>query len=302
MMPALLAAASLIAGCATTPSSRESLVQYDPNKPQILLAGATVANAKSLAMGAAATNGWTIKDSSDDRLVLQRPAKRIPDPTRTDPPAPGALPPVIEVETGFFERPGGVDVVLGADLITNRGTKEERRQDFTERYRDDLMRSLDSLQAAWATAGPEIVSGMPPLSSAENIGPPPTAEEAQEIAQNEGRQHFGPAEWKRPPAPSPAQAQPTAATPAPSGLTAPVGPVPVQEHGEPSAMLALPQAPVGVWSYYAEEYAKSRGCVLTPDGARLVEKRPDYEVHRVHCQSGQDMVVRCNAGSCEETH
>jgi hypothetical protein len=64
-------------------------------------------------------------------------------------------------------------------------------------------------------------------------------------------------------------------------------------------MMALNQpAPTGVWAYYAEHYARVRGCTIAGEGAVLVEKQPDYEMHRVYCEGGQTFLVRCNAGVC----
>ncbi len=302
----LYAVAMLVAGCATTPSTTAPLVRYDPDKPQIRLAGANVEYAKSVAMGSAVTKGWTIVDSSGNRLVLQRPLTGAPDPTSAVTQAPGSLPPVVEVESGFFERPGGVDVVLSAEVITNRGTKDEKRQDFTETYRDDLMRSLASLQAAWAATGARVAAATPPLQSAQDLGAPPTAEETQEIARTEGSGQWGPTKWTS--APSPA-AQPTppsagAATVAEES-NAPItsSPAQVEERGQADSMLVL-STPVdtGVWAYYAEHYAKAHGCILTGAGATLVRKQPEYEVHSVGCKSGQTLLLRCNAGTCEEMH
>ena len=63
--------------------------------------------------------------------------------------------------------------------------------------------------------------------------------------------------------------------------------------------MALNQpAPPGVWAYYAEHYARVRGCAVAGEGAVLVEKQPEYEMHRVYCEGGQTFLVRCNAGVC----
>jgi starvation-inducible outer membrane lipoprotein len=293
-------AALAVSGCATAPSATGPAVQYDPNKPQTRLVGANVEHAKSVAMGAAVTKGWKITQSSDYQLVLQRPLKPGAAPTIAGAQAPGSAPPVVQVETDFFQRPGGVDVVLGADLITNEGTKDESRQDFTETYRDDLMRSLASLQQAWAATSARVASATPPVQSPADLGAPPTAEESQEIAQTEGAGRWGPTEWSN--APTPAAEPPTS----PENTAEPVysdapAPAPVDDRSGADNMLVLndPAGP-GVWAYYAEHFAKARGCVLAGEGATLVEKQPEYEVHRVSCKSGQEFLLRCNAGTCEE--
>jgi hypothetical protein len=65
-------------------------------------------------------------------------------------------------------------------------------------------------------------------------------------------------------------------------------------------MLTLSTAPsgTGVWAYYAEHYARVRGCRLAGEGAVLMRKTPEHEEHRVYCEGGQTFLVRCNAGIC----
>jgi hypothetical protein len=55
---------------------------------------------------------------------------------------------------------------------------------------------------------------------------------------------------------------------------------------------------VGTWAYYAEDYAQSRGCVLTDAGARLESAGSDWERHRVPCQDGRLLHVYCRFGDC----
>jgi hypothetical protein len=61
---------------------------------------------------------------------------------------------------------------------------------------------------------------------------------------------------------------------------------------------AEPLGPVGTWAYYAEDYAQSRGCVLTDSGARLESAGSDWERHRVPCQDGRLLHVYCHLGDC----
>jgi hypothetical protein len=64
-------------------------------------------------------------------------------------------------------------------------------------------------------------------------------------------------------------------------------------------MLALNrQTEPGVWAYYAEHYAKIRGCELSENGVVLEEKLPEFELHRVHCENQKTFLVKCNAGTC----
>jgi hypothetical protein len=55
---------------------------------------------------------------------------------------------------------------------------------------------------------------------------------------------------------------------------------------------------IGTWAYYAERYAESRGCELTPAGALLEASGPDWEQHRVGCRDGRSMRVLCRHGDC----
>jgi hypothetical protein len=92
--------------------------------------------------------------------------------------------------------------------------------------------------------------------------------------------------------PAPVEDRYAAATPPPvSTSAAPASPA--------DSMLVLNrQAEPGVWAYYAEHYAKIRGCELSDDGAVLEQRQPEYEVHRVYCEGGQTFLVKCNAGAC----
>lgn len=55
---------------------------------------------------------------------------------------------------------------------------------------------------------------------------------------------------------------------------------------------------VGVWAYYAEQFARDHGCVLSDRGAVLESSGAETERHRVHCDSGQAISVTCNSTSC----
>jgi hypothetical protein len=107
----------------------------------------------------------------------------------------------------------------------------------------------------------------------------------------------------------------TAATAAPVAATVDSGAAPVEERyagatpapvsggagatGPANDMLALNRTgEPGVWAYYAEHYAKIRGCEIAGEGAVLEDKKPEFELHRVYCESGQSFLVKCNAGTC----
>ena len=55
---------------------------------------------------------------------------------------------------------------------------------------------------------------------------------------------------------------------------------------------------VGTWAYYAEQYARTRGCVLADSGARLESAGAEWERHRVPCQDGSWVGVYCRFGDC----
>lgn len=64
-------------------------------------------------------------------------------------------------------------------------------------------------------------------------------------------------------------------------------------------MLTLNQAgSAGTWAYYAEQYARLRGCDVTDQGAILVESRSDSEIHKVPCYSADSFLVKCQNGVC----
>lgn len=58
------------------------------------------------------------------------------------------------------------------------------------------------------------------------------------------------------------------------------------------------RGPIGVWAYYAERYAESRACELTPTGAVLEASGADWERHRVDCLDGRSLRIHCHHGDC----
>ena len=64
-------------------------------------------------------------------------------------------------------------------------------------------------------------------------------------------------------------------------------------------MLTLsPPGRTGVWAYYAEQYARLRGCEIDETGAQLIENRADGEVHKVSCVGSASYLLRCQNGVC----
>lgn len=283
----LIALAALLAlsGCVTL-QSKPDVEPADPRQqiaglPQIRLAGAHLAEVKSIAMGAAHSKGWTLLTEEADRIVLERPM---------DPAAPQAVAlgindgsaPVIEVTTYFVEDPGGVFVALAAKahVMTGEASGEQgaRAFDYTDLYRSDLMRSLKALRETWAANRERVTTALAsrrsraqsPAVASSTSGQPP-----QETAQD---------------APSSA----TSATSPESNLSVAEG----ATLGD--NLVQLPEPPeVGVWAYYAEHYATTRGCTLSGQGAVLVERLPDHgEIHEVKCQNRQAFRLRCQNGIC----
>ena len=64
-------------------------------------------------------------------------------------------------------------------------------------------------------------------------------------------------------------------------------------------MLSLSQASgTGTWAYYAEQYARLRGCNVTDAGSVLVESRADGEIHKVACVGADSLLLKCQNGTC----
>jgi hypothetical protein len=165
----------LLSGCAGNQMVSDS---FDAtNRPQLLLPGANRAEVKGLAMGSARAKGWTIVQSSDDRLVMQRPLNPSSPSALALESAKSSVPPVIEVTSAFMEQSGGVNVALGATLITQSpGEKSPKRTDYTENYRDALMQSLGSLRTNWTANRQRVANAMPTLSPKSESAPVAAAE------------------------------------------------------------------------------------------------------------------------------
>jgi hypothetical protein len=87
-----------------------------------------------------------------------------------------------------------------------------------------------------------------------------------------------------------------------AGATSAVGPR-RSEPPEPVAtennMLALGQSSgAGAWAYYAEQYARLRGCQVSEQGSTLIESRSDGEVHKVSCIGSDSFLLKCQNGVC----
>lgn len=68
-----------------------------------------------------------------------------------------------------------------------------------------------------------------------------------------------------------------------------------------NTMLKLNQAGgTGTWAYYAEQYARLRGCNVATGGSQLIESRADGEIHKVSCVGSASYLLKCESGVCRE--
>lgn len=51
-------------------------------------------------------------------------------------------------------------------------------------------------------------------------------------------------------------------------------------------------------AYYAEQYARLRGCNVGSEGAILIDSRSDGEIHKVPCNGTDSILVQCRGGDC----
>jgi len=328
-----------LGGCATQPSTTGTVSIGNISKlPQTTLSGADLDDARSIAMGTARSKGWDIKNVEGNQVLLERPVA-------TNSPQAGALrtqsslaPPQLQVETNLAKRSDGTVVALRAFVVTNPGTKEEKRIDYTNDYQNDLLSSLNSLQASWA-AGRSKVTSVVPIPNKEEIA-----------EQNQPQNQFSPAPPSAEslaaapssapmpvPTPTPTTAaQPVAArtAPVPEAAAAPapvVSPAPAPASDTSSAVVSrglaapgaaaapstLPQLGTsqiadrndmlvlnntggkGLWSYYAEDYARLRGCDIGDRGATLLRQTATFELLEVQCVGRDNMLLKCQGGVCE---
>ncbi|ESQ17184.1 MAG TPA: hypothetical protein DDY14_11060 [Chromatiaceae bacterium] len=55
----------------------------------------------------------------------------------------------------------------------------------------------------------------------------------------------------------------------------------------------------GLWAYYAEDFARLRGCAIGERGALLMQETTAFELHEVECIGGPNLLVKCQGGVCE---
>jgi len=365
-------------GCASRPSTPGADLQPGTwevgNRPQMMFPGATQSELKALAMGAARSRAWTITESTEDRLVVQRPLDSGSPVAREIAPAgvvPGTL---VEVTSYFVKERGGVNVALDAAVVSQAPGGTPTRTDYTETFRPSLTESLRSLNTSWSQNRGRLARAAPPLGAGSasndrdggggdelvstNTGALPDADDRKPAAwtneaaaaiiarpdQPQTNQvataprmaapaRLPPAPPAAPPAPVSSQAdrssvRPVTASPEPRrppGGPAPVvdaspsirsipstattqpmtlpDPIPqttpVETISSDENMMALyPAAGTVSWAYYAEQYARLRGCNVSSSGSILIDSRSDGEIHKVPCDGADSILVQCYNGEC----
>ncbi|WP_296811817.1 hypothetical protein [Thiocapsa sp.] len=361
---------ALQVGCAGDPGSRA----YDPqpgsfvigNRPQMEFLGANRADVQALAMGSARSRAWVITESTDGRLVVQRPLDPSSSLARALGPDAAATGGLVEVTSHFLEDRNGVKVALDSALVSTTPAGQPTRIDTTETFRPSLEESLRSLHTTWSRNRSRIARAAPPVGDAwtENedqvasgsvdtagaepadTGTPPpltawsgeTASDAAAASSASGRAPdaatpawsateqtspaapttsvaaapSAPVPEPRRPAGSPApivdtrpalpRTQSGAATQPmslPEPLSAPLPEPPVERIPDSENMMALSPSSEGVsWAYYAEQYARLRGCNVEPRGSILIDSRSDGEIHKVPCVDADSVLVQCQNGEC----
>ena len=310
----------LLTGCASQPGP----VHLDAdNRPQVRLPDGEIDLARALAMGMARSNGWDIVAAEPRRLLLER---RLP----PDSPQAAALSAGagsddaarIQVQADLSQAGSDVLVALSAFAVAGAGTEEERRIDYTDDYQDALLLSLDRLSGAWIQNRGKIASQipLPPQGevalAAETEGPASGAERwAEETAVAIDGSDAAPdsaqeAEAAAPPggdraasapgsgaAGGPAAAAGDSGAPMPQPIAPSEPPLTVAQN----EMLVLDAgARKGLWAYYAEDEARSRGCELGERGAVLLQQADTFELHEVECRGGPNMLLRCQGGVCSD--
>jgi hypothetical protein len=380
-LPLVLLFAFALGGCASLGGSvpgEEKVYIGDISKlPQVVLPGARMQDARAVAMAAARTKGWEITTADANRLLLERPLP--PDLPQAQALGSALAPPRMQVETGIVERGDGAIVALQAFVLTNPGTPDEKRIEYTSEYENQLLISLSSLSSAWIAARDKVRADVPVLAEFEgeadtetsaggNLGDVATtvtadgvdatggsataqaadATAAADVASEASEPWRAPSRATVPATTTPATTIQAAATPAPrparptpqrtaavttaqtnttagaptaaSGVVAPTieaprspttaaeaaaspppaAPITPAGSAGDNSMLVLNQGTrKGLWAYYAEDFARLRGCALGERGATLIQETGGFEVHEVQCVGSNNLLVKCRGGVCE---
>ncbi len=134
----LLLALSLTASSATRAASTD---------PNVLIAHSALPRVKALALDTALARGWTLIESTADRIVFETPLEQ---PASAGPP--GAEPPEttqLRIRTDFEQLSSGTRVSIQAEERWWSGSAHEWRTDVTHLYRANLQDALRSLEQRW---------------------------------------------------------------------------------------------------------------------------------------------------------
>ncbi len=257
------------------------------DRPTTFLEGASVPRAKGLALDAALIKGWRVAETERTYVIfettLEEPASRGP---------PNAVVPdrtLLRIRADFVSTPAGVNTYLYAEEVWYAGSSKEWSTNVTHNYWANLTNALASLQTQWAKTAktrplkpPANATSAREAPSDRALDTPTTAADADQAA-----------------APSMGTSQPKVRTapisPSPALPAAPT--MPTQQPGQPRRP-AIVDIEVGTWAYHAEEFAVARGCSLDEIGAELVSGDSSSELHRVHCENGSSVLVRCDRERC----
>ncbi len=295
-----------LVGCASVPSSGPN---YDETKPQLFLPNAQLAPLRGIAMGLAVSKGWQVRELNDRAFLAQRTLN----PTTAQQlfPKSGSVPSRIQVQTRFFPREQGIAVVLDAQVRHGSG-EGEKRADFTETFRPELMASLQDLRRAWEQYGWRVAAAIPPLPDRKPVEPLVSSEAAPSEQGDAAPQmntesnpwHLKEEQRIDTAAPATSESAPAEQTTSWTIATEQATASPVEERilvptAEEKHSPATPP-PIGTWVYYAESYARAQDCVLTDAGAVLSRREPNSaELYSVDCADGRHLLVRCLAGRCQ---
>lgn len=154
-------------GCSSRPAYTSADIQPGTfevgDRPRMLFPGASVSEVKALAMGAARSRAWTIVESTDQRLLVQRPLEAGSPLTQNlaqSGVAPGSL---VEVTSHFLNEGGGVLVAMDAAVLSQTPDARQARTDATESFRPALDESLRSLHQNWQQHRGRVAQAAPPL-------------------------------------------------------------------------------------------------------------------------------------------
>lgn len=262
-------------GCASTPTTTDTdmrpVMHGLGDKPQMAFPGATRNEVKALAMGSAKSRAWTIVNSTDDQMVVQR--RLDPSSAAADRLAASGVPStgLIEVTSYFVDARGGAKVALEAAVVSGGPGPTGTRSDVTEAFRPSLMESLESLHASWTKNRARIARAAPPTGSApeaaasdldgdsgvdDDTGLDGGAGSASPAGATAAAVPRTPTQtaWADEPAssglePLPARIQPTAAPPLAGSSTA----NPVMANPAPSRPVAIEPEPIVVATQYPQQ-------------------------------------------------